>query len=367
MNLRKALWIGVLALFLELSPSSHVTPGSVSTVQAAPTKLNYTKKNLLVGETFTLKLKTGKASSFKSANKSVATVTKKGVVKAKSPGDVKITVTTTTGKKYTCKVSVRNEVDFIIFAGQSNMTNVGKASEAPAVNDGAAYEVLLTKKKLSPLREPFGVQQKGKVTKTSGGTLASAFANAYYSETGIPIVATSTARGGTSIGEWSGNYYKNVVKSTKQTEKILKKLGIKVRHRYVVFFQGENDATYNISTAAYQQHLQLMLKNIRNETDIEKCLLIRIGKDLNDPTSYDRIAAAQTITCMENPNFVLISTIASGLDTKYYQADGVHYTQAGLNKIGKQAGTMAGKYANTGIEPSMKDPRYNNTYTSKSN
>lgn len=367
MNLRKALWIGVLALLLALSPASDMMPATVSTVQAAPTKLNYPKKNLLVGETFTLKLKTGKAASFKSSNKSVATVSKKGKVIAKSPGDVKITVTTKAGKKYSCKVSVRNQVDFIIFAGQSNMTNVGKASEAPAVKDGAAYEVLLTKKKLSPLREPFGVQQKGKVTKSSGGTLASAFANAYYNETGIPIVATSTARGGTSIGEWSSNYYKNVVKSTQKAEKILKKQGIKIRHRYVVFFQGENDATYNISTAAYQQHLELMLTNIKSKTDIEKCLLIRIGEDLNDPTSYDRIAAAQTITCMENPNFVLISTIASGLDRKYYQADGVHFTQAGLNKIGKQAGTMAGKYANTGVEPSMKDPRYNNTYTSNSN
>ena len=193
MNLRKALWIGVLALLLALSPASDMMPATVSTVQAAPTKLNYPKKNLLVGETFTLKLKTGKATSFKSSNKSVATVSKKGKVIAKSPGDVKITVTTKAGKKYSCKVSVRNQVDFIIFAGQSNMTNVGKASEAPAVKDGAAYEVLLTKKKLSPLGEPFGVQQKGKVTKSSGGTLASAFANAYYNETGIPIVATSTA------------------------------------------------------------------------------------------------------------------------------------------------------------------------------
>ena len=367
MKLRKSLWIGVFALLLALSPVSQIMPGTVSTVEAAPTKLNYTKKNLLVGESFTLKLKTGKAASFKSSNKSIATVTKKGVVKAKKPGDVKITVTTKAGKKYSCKVSVRNEVDFIIFAGQSNMTNVGKASEAPTVKDGAAYEVLLTKQKLSPLREPFGVQQKGKVTKSSGGTLASAFANAYYNETGIPIVATSTAVGGTSIGEWSNSYYKNVVKSTKKTEKILKKQGITIRHRYVVFFQGENDATYNISTAAYQQHLELMLKNIRSKTDIEKCLLIRIGKDLNDPTSYDRIAAAQTVTCMENPNFVMISTIASGLSDSYYQADGIHYTQKGLNKIGKQAGTMAGKYANTGIEPSMKDPRYNNTYVSNSN
>lgn len=367
MNVKKGLWLGVFALLIALSPLPNTMPGSVATVQAAPTKLNYTSKNLLIGETFSLKLKTGTAVSYSSSNKKVATVTKKGTVKGIKAGSARITVTNKSGKKFTCKVTVKDEVDFIIFAGQSNMTNVGKASQAPSVKDGAGYEVLLDKGTLSPLREPFGVQQKGKVTKNSGGTLASSFTNAYYSQTKVPIVATSTAKGNTSIGQWSSSYYKNVIKSTQKTEKILKKRGIKIRHRYLVFFQGENDATYNITTAAYQQHLLLMMKNIRSKTEIEKCLLIRIGRDLNNPTSYDRIAAAQTITCMNNPSFVLISTVASGLDTKYYQGDGVHFTQAGLNKIGQQAGTMAGKYVKTGQEPSMKDSRYNNTYTSNCN
>lgn len=364
---KKGIWLFLLVFLLLLSPLPDFLPTSAGTVHAAKAKLNYTKKNLLVGESFSLKTTSGKAAAFSSQNPQVASVTKKGTVKGMKAGTTRITLLTTTGKTYSCKVTVRDEVDLIIFAGQSNMTNVGKAAEAPALKDGAGYEVLLTKKKLSPLREPFGVEQKGKVTKNSGGTLVSAFTNAYFSQTKTPIVATNTARGGTSIGEWSGSYYKNVVSATQKTERILKKQGIKVRHRYVVFFQGENDATYNISTAAYQQHLALMMGHIQSKADIEKCLLIRIGNDLNNPTSYNRIAAAQTIICMDNPNFVLVSTIASGLDKSYYQGDGVHFTQKGLNKIGTQAGTMAGKYAKTGKEPSMKDPRYNNTYTSNCN
>lgn len=367
MKRKKGLRIFVFALLLALSPLTGAIPSLPGTVQAAPSKLNYQSKNLLVGETFTLIPKTGKAASFSSSSPAVATVSKSGKVKGKKAGTARITVTTTAGKKFTCKVTVRDEVDIIIFAGQSNMTNVGKASKAPALKDGAGYEVLFTKKKLSPLREPFGVEQKGKVTKNSGGTLASAFANAYFAQTGVPIVAANTARGGTSLGEWSGSYYKKVIDSANKTKKILKKQGIKVRHCYMVFFQGENDATYDISTAAYQQHLMLMLGRIRQKSDIEKCLIIRIGNDLNDPTSFNRIAAAQTTICMDNRDFVLISTIASGFDKTYYQGDGIHYTQEGLNKIGKQAGSMAGKYAKTGKEPSMKDPRYNNTYRSNCN
>ena len=367
MKLKKGFGMIIFALLLSLSPLANAMPHVPGTVQAAPSKLNYTTKNLLVGETFSLKPKSGKAISFLSSNPSVATVSKNGKVKGKKAGTARITVVAATGRKFNCKVTVRDEVDIIIFAGQSNMTNVGKASKAPALKDGAGYEPLFSKKKLSPLREPFGVQQKGKVTKDSGGTLASAFANAYFAQTKTPIVATNTAKGGTSLGQWSGSYYKNVIKSTKNTEQILKKQGIKVRHCYMVFFQGENDATYDISTAAYQQHLMIMLGRIREKSSIEKCLIIRIGNDMNAPTSFNRIAAAQTTICMENRDFVLISTIASGFDKTYYQGDGLHFTQEGLNKIGKQAGTMAGKYAKTGKEPSMKDPRYKNTYRSNCN
>ncbi|MCM1162459.1 MAG: Ig-like domain-containing protein [Roseburia sp.] len=367
MKSKKGFGIIIFALLLSLSPFTAAMPFVPGTVQAAPSKLNYTTKNILVGETFSLKPKNGKAISFLSSDPSVATVSKNGNVKGKKAGTARITVTATTGKKFNCKVTVRDEVDIIIFAGQSNMTNVGKASLAPAIKDGAGYEILFTKKKLSPLREPFGVQQKGKVTKDSGGTLASAFANAYFSQTKTPIVATNTARGATGLGQWSGSYYKKVITSANKTKRILKKQGLKIRHCYMVFFQGENDATYDISTAAYQQHLMLMLGRIRQKSDVEKCLIIRIGNNLNDPTSFNRIAAAQTAICMDNRDFVLISTIASGFDKTYYQGDGLHFTQEGLNKIGKQAGTMAGKYAKTGKEPAMKDPRYKNTYRSNCN
>lgn len=65
--------------------------------------------SLIVGETYNLKAtKTGdKISSWTSSNKSVATVTSEGKVKAIAPGTANITVKLSNGEKVTCKVTVK--------------------------------------------------------------------------------------------------------------------------------------------------------------------------------------------------------------------------------------------------------------------
>ena len=71
--------------------------------------LNHKKLTIAKGKKATLKLKNATASKVKwtSKNKKVATVTKKGVVKAKKKGKAKI-IATYKGKKYTCTVTVKN-------------------------------------------------------------------------------------------------------------------------------------------------------------------------------------------------------------------------------------------------------------------
>jgi len=78
-------------------------------------KLNKTKSTMTIGKKQTLKATvtpkkaSNKAVVWKSSNKKVATVTSKGVVKAKKAGTVKITATAKdgSGKKATCKVTVK--------------------------------------------------------------------------------------------------------------------------------------------------------------------------------------------------------------------------------------------------------------------
>lgn len=95
-------------LALTLTPADLPLPVSVvHTVQAA-VKLNAQKKTLTKGQTFTLKLiGTKKKVSWTSSNKSVASVSKKGVVKASKKGTAVITAKTGK-KKYTCKITVKN-------------------------------------------------------------------------------------------------------------------------------------------------------------------------------------------------------------------------------------------------------------------
>ena len=84
------------------------------TVPAAPTKvtLNKKKATLKVGKKLTLKAtltptKAKTALTWTSSNKKVATVSKKGVVKAIKPGKAKITVKTANGKKATVTITVK--------------------------------------------------------------------------------------------------------------------------------------------------------------------------------------------------------------------------------------------------------------------
>ena len=68
--------------------------------------INKTSISLKAGEAFTLKVKNGSISNWKSSNTKIATVTSSGKVKAVKKGTATITATLTTGFKLTCNVTV---------------------------------------------------------------------------------------------------------------------------------------------------------------------------------------------------------------------------------------------------------------------
>ena len=99
---RKTFLSGILALALVFSTLLPV-PGS----DAASVKIS--KKNLTLekGQSYPLKIKgTKKKVTWKSGNKKIASVTKKGVVKAKKKGKTTITAKVM-AKKYRCSVTVK--------------------------------------------------------------------------------------------------------------------------------------------------------------------------------------------------------------------------------------------------------------------
>lgn len=97
-----------LALCLTMTVPVATPIVGVETVEAASkVKLNYKKKTIYVGDTFKLKITgTKKKVKWSSANKKIATVSSKGVVKGIRKGTAKITASVG-GKKYTCKMTVK--------------------------------------------------------------------------------------------------------------------------------------------------------------------------------------------------------------------------------------------------------------------
>lgn len=80
----------------------------VSSEAARKGALNRTRITLHVGSSYYLSLTGATAVSWKSSKKTVAKVNSKGKVTAKKKGTVTITCTDKNGKKYKCKVTVKN-------------------------------------------------------------------------------------------------------------------------------------------------------------------------------------------------------------------------------------------------------------------
>lgn len=103
----KRLIVVALFAFTMILPITVSDFGNTVYVSAATIGLNKKTLSLEQGKTYVLEVTGTKSKvTWKSSNKSIATVSSKGKVTAKSPGTAKITATVG-GKKYTCKVTVK--------------------------------------------------------------------------------------------------------------------------------------------------------------------------------------------------------------------------------------------------------------------
>lgn len=348
----------ILALFLVfMIPTSFA--------QAASLKLKTTKKVLLMGETYVIKTNTKKRVSWSSSNGPVAGVCSNGKVVAKKPG--KAIITATCGKKSaSCVVHVKQNVDIIVFAGQSNMTGNGSAYHAPKLKDGAgySYNAVSKKKAFEPLKEPFGRGQDNAYFQNgtyANGSMVTAFVNSYYQQTKTPVIAVSASSVGTGSVSWATERYKGVIERTNAAVKLAKEKGLIVDHIFMVWMQGENDAFAQMSGDNHKKNVSTMYSNIKKKTKMNACFLITIPSyfagslawspkgpvdlEFDITAAYKNIQQAQLALCKSSKNFYLVSTKASELDATYIQRDGIHISQSGLNLIGKDAGKNAGNIA----------------------
>lgn len=242
-------------------------------------------------------------------------------------------------------------VDLIIFAGQSNMSgNGGNAAQAPAVAPGQGYEYrpASSPNALFSIVEPFGRYESGYISDVpsyQNGTLVSAFINAYYRGTGVPVVGVAATRGGSDSSYWvNGATKADLVSRFVKAKSYLEKNNFNVRRKFVVFLQGESDSVKGVSQTEYKNNLISTFQPLF-ANGLEQVFIITPGYAKNGIYSYDNIVNAQVELCNTNDLFSIGSTMLHSPSMNAYLHDEVHYNQAGLNMVGADAGARAAAYA----------------------
>ncbi len=260
-------------------------------------------------------------------------------------------------------------VDIIMFMGQSNMSGCGgDASQAPTVKPGAGYDfrAISDPTRLYSIVEPFGINenQVGGIVDYPGGkkgSLVSAFANTYYQETGVPMIAVSASAGATATEYWTRQAIVYDFVERHQRAKIwLEGNDYYVRNQYVVWLQGESDADKGITAAQYTENMDNIIRPLFIN-GIQKVFIIRPGRTIDKANYFDDVIKAQTEMCRTSGYYALASTMMSGFGTTY-MVDQWHYNQTALNMLGEDAAKNVAYYANNRKESCMYDYKYQNTY-----
>lgn len=157
-----SILLTMLLCFLAIAPTS---------AYAATIKLTKTSLTLYEGNTYSLKLTgTTKTVSWKSSDKSIATVSSKGKVTAVKAGQATITATASS-KKYTCKLTVKEP-----FSAKKALNNM----ITDVTDTGSGLIVILENKYLYD----FSVKATAVYYDENGNMLGKSTAENYYFESG---------------------------------------------------------------------------------------------------------------------------------------------------------------------------------------
>ena len=272
-------------------------------------------------------------------------------------------------------------VDLFVFMGQSNMAGRGNYLEAPTVSVGAGFEfrAVSDPAQLYQIAEPFGANENvsgaindafsdGSLSKTGG--MVTAFVNAYYKRTKTPIVAVSASEGGTDISAWTAGSARlnDAIQRMEDAVAFLEENNYSIRHKFVLWCQGESDGDRGTAKADYVNRFDSMLSELISH-GVEKLFMVRIGNCniADDEGRYTDVIKWQTEIAQENENVVMASTAFAGMRDRGLMKDSFHYRQAGYNEVGTYAGVNVAEYVNTGKEPTMYDTEDGILYYSHKN
>lgn len=272
-------------------------------------------------------------------------------------------------------------IDLFLFMGQSNMAGRGIINEewpqaAPELHEGAGWEfrAISDPTKLYPVAEPFGVEENnlqgiydvfsgGEKAKT--GSMVTAFVNAYYAKTGVPIVGVSASKGGSRIAQWlpdaNDGFLKDALERYHLTVEFLQSAeasrgqhddayisgaGYQIRHRYMLWCQGESDGDVGTNAEEYKERFNILWQEMKS-VGIEKCFLIKTGKK-NVPgqeEDYEEIRRAQEELC-DGKEIIMVSRCLGEMLARGLMKDAFHYYQQAYNEVGTEAGRNVSDFVN---------------------
>lgn len=298
-------------------------------------------------------------------------------------------------------------LDVFVMMGQSNMqgqSEIYKEFEVP-MYQSCTY--LYNKDELAQVKHPFGEniqtlgtieelgywQLEGAVGCETGlpyGSLSPHFAAAYYEETHTPTLMVQCARGATTMKDWlpgtAQQRFEIAVEKTEKSIAAVEEIGRTVRHKYLVWLQGESDGAGTSAGTKLQTYKTRFLQfwnAIKAELGFEKCLIIRVHK-FRDGYKYNcfPIIEAQEQLALENDDIEMITRITGYLEypeqnpenptiQHAYQglqivANHDHYTWEGYKLVGETAGSRVGQFVNTGVMPALEPEPWTANITSSS-
>ena len=260
-------------------------------------------------------------------------------------------------------------VDLVMFMGQSNMSGTGgDPAHAPKVPEGHGFEfrAISDPTRLYPITEPFGINENNingimDTAIAKKGSMVSAFANKYYEETGIPIVAVSASQGGTDTDFWmKESVMRDFSERQKRAQVWLESNDYHIRKQYVVWLQGESDSFSNITYESYKQNMDNIIRPLFMG-GLHKVFIITTGRSITSKNYYETVIDAQIDLCEKSGYYALATTVLSAVSTEY-MVDEVHYNQSVLNLLGEQSAESAAYYSNNTREMCLYDYKHHETY-----
>ena len=247
--------------------------------------------------------------------------------------------------------------DLFLFMGQSNMAGRGETCAAwpegaPALLEGAGWEfrAVSDPTRLYPIGEPFGVNENRPdgicEAVRKSGSMVTAFVNAYYEGTGVPVIGVSASKGGSRIREWQPGtpMLTDAANRLAAVKTFLAETGIPIRHIFMLWCQGESDGDAGVTPEQYQAEFENML-DFMEERGVERCFLVQIGC-YNGPgaVDYGPIRQAQEVLAGTDPRVIMVSRSFASMKERGLMKDSFHYYQAAYNEVGTEAGKAAAEY-----------------------